>query len=308
LGELWVAIEIKYEELLEAIGLDRTKKDLVILGALLKAQKKPTDFIDFETLRGQLAEDEGSRKGKDPLIYRSLSMLEKEGFLKIDKGGHRHGYNSSVAMLEKAVVNIVTRNIKRLEKELKEIDSEIAELSDMNTDTMASDVIEHMVGKRKIEKPIFAQGWDNILKILDDQVYKNLKKGDVVRITLEWSTQVDYNTPKRIRIIEKLLERGVEIRALDHDRGEKKIRSNMRELFAKTRAMGANVGYRVFPRKDATYQFIGRNEEGIVLVISESPLSATWLPRSSNAELVDNAIESFDRDYERGTNLIDFEW
>jgi Fe2+ or Zn2+ uptake regulation protein len=303
-----VAIEIKYEELLEAIGLDKTKKDMVILGALLKAQKKPADFIDFETLRGQLAEDEGSRKGMDSLIYRSLSTLEKEGFLKIDKGGHKHGYNSSVAMLEKAVVNIVARNIKRLEKELKEIDSEIAALSDMNTDTMASDVIEHIVGKRKIEKPIFAQGWDNILKILDDQVYKNLNKGDVVRLTLEWSTQVNYNTPKRIRIIEKLLESGVEIRALDRDRGEKKIRSNMTELFAKTRAMGVNVGYRVFPRKDATYQFIGRNEEGIVLVISESPLSATWLPRSSNAELVDYAIDSFDRDYERGTDLIDFEW
>jgi len=303
-----VAIEIKYEELLEAIGLDRTRKDMVILGALLKAQKGPTDFVDFETLREQLAKDEGSRKGKDPLIYRSLSTLEKEGLLKIDKGGHKHGYNSSVAMLEKAVVNIVAKNIKSLEKELKEIDSEIAVLSEMNTDTMASDVIELMVGKRKIEKPIFAQGWDNILKVLDDKVYKNLKKGDVVRITLEWLTQVDYNKPKRIRIIESLLESGVEIRALDRDRGEKKIRSNMTELLVKTRAMGSNVGYRVFPRKDATYQFIGCNEEGIVLVISESPLSATWLPRSSNAELVDNAIDSFDRDYERGTNLIDFEW
>lgn len=303
-----MATEIEHEEVLEVIGLDRTRKDMVILGALLKAQKGPTDFIDFETIREQLAKDEGSRKGKDPLIYRSLSTLEKEGFLKIDKGSHKHGYNSSIAMLEKAIVNIVTKKIKSLEKELKEIDSEIAILSEMNSDTMTAGVIELMTGKRKIEKPVFVQGWDNILKILDDKVYKNLKKGDVVRITLEWLTQVDYLRPKRTHIIERLLESGVEIRALDHDKGEKAIRSNLRELLVKMRAIGASVGYRVFPRKDATYQFIGRNDEGIVLVVSESPLSATWLPRSSNMELVDNAIDSFERDYGKGIDLIDFEW
>ncbi|MHA2178062.1 MAG: hypothetical protein ACXAAK_06895, partial [Candidatus Thorarchaeota archaeon] len=86
-----MTIELKHEEVLEIIGIDKTKKDMIILGALLKAQKAPTDFIDFETLREQLAIDEGSRKGKDSLIYRSLSRLEKEGFLKIDKSGHKHG-------------------------------------------------------------------------------------------------------------------------------------------------------------------------------------------------------------------------
>ena len=71
--------------------------------------------------------------------------------------------------------------------------------------------------------------------------------------------------------------------------------------------MGASVGYKVFPRKYSTYQFIARNSEGIVLVVSESLLSATWIPRSANPELVDNAIDAFDRDYEMGTDLLEFE-
>ena len=74
--------EFQHEQVLEIIGLERTRKDMVVLGALLKAQKAPTDFIDFATIREQLTLDEGSRKGKDPLIYRSLSVLEKEGFVK----------------------------------------------------------------------------------------------------------------------------------------------------------------------------------------------------------------------------------
>jgi hypothetical protein len=307
IGGLRVTTEVRHEELLELIGLDRTRKDMVILGALFKAQKEPSDFIDFETLREQLAKDEGARKGQDPLIYRSLSRLEKKGFLKIEKGGHKHGYISDIKLLERAIAKLVTKNITSLEKELIEIDSDVAMLSEMNSETMAFGIIDISAGKKRIEKPVFAQGWDNILKLLDDKVYRGLKKGAIVRIKLEWLSQIDYLRPKRTLNIEKLLSSGVELRALDHDKGEKALRSNMRDLLVKMRSIGGNVGYRIVPRRERTYQFIGRNTEGIVLVVSESPLSATWLPRSSNTELVENAIENFDRDYELGTDLLDFE-
>ena len=306
-GGLRVTTELRHEELLELIGLDKTRKDMVILGALFRAQKEPTDFIDFDTLREQLAKDEGARKGKDPLIYRSLSWLEKEGFLKIDKGGHKHGYNSSVTILEKAVGKLLGRHIQTLEKELTLIDSEVSSFSEMNSDSLASGLIEIAAGKIKIEKSVFAQGWENIVKLLENKIYSGLKEGDVIRIKLEWLSGIDYLEPRRRIRYEELLQDGVEIRALDHDRGEKKLRPEMKKLLADMRRRGNEVGYRVLPREDATYQFIGRNNEGIVLIVSESPLSATWLPRSSNVELVDNAIDSFDNDYEKGTDLLDYE-
>ena len=57
-------------------------------------------------------------------------------------------------------------------------------------------------------------------------------------------------------------------------------------------------------REDSTYQFVGRNSEGILLIVSENPLSVTWLPRSANPELLDNAIQSFDKDYSEGSDVI----
>ena len=302
-----VVVELQHEEVFGIIGVDWTRKDMIVLGALLKAQKDPTEFIDFETLRDQLTIDEGSRKGKDSLIYRSLSNLEKDGFLKISKGGHKHGYSSSIASIEKALEEKVTKNIKILEKQLKHIDSEVAYLSDINPDTMASGLIGLAAGKMKIEKPIFAQGWDNIQKMLDDKVYNGLQRGDVIRFTLEWLSQHFLMSSKRQRGIESLLEKGVEFRSLDHDRNEKEIRDNYRKIVTSWRSRGYKNGYQIFPRKDATYQFIARNNEGIVLVVSESPLSATWVPRYANQALVDNAIENFDRDYESGTDILDFE-
>ena len=298
--------EIQHEEIIDMIGLDVKSKDMLVLGALLKAQKDPTDFIDFESLREQLAIEEGFRKGKDSLIYRSLSWLESEGFLRIDKGGHKHGYNSNIATIQRALANLVTRSIKNSEKELKDIDSKVTVLSDMNSDAMASRLIELLAGKMKIERPVFAQGWEDIVKLLDDKVYNGLKKSDVVRIKLDWLAHIDYLTRDRILNMRRIVEKGVEIRALDNDRGEEEMRQQLKKVLVKLREAGGDVGYMVFPRGDATYQFVSRNTEGIVLIVSESPLSATWLPRSGNTELVDNAIENFDKDYELGTDLLDY--
>lgn len=299
--------EFQHEQVFEIIGLDRTRKDMIVLGALLKAQKSPSDFIDFETIREQLASDEGARKGKDSLIYRSLSTLEKEGFVRIDKEGHKHGYTSSIAIIESALEKLVSERTKILEKESKQIDSEVDALSNMNSDSMATSIIDLAAGKRKVEKPSFAQAWENILKLLDDKVYLGLKKGAVIRITLEWLSHHDFMDPKRLEGIEYRVLKGVEFRLIDHDRGEKRNRDRYREIIAELRNLGGKVGYRIFPRKSSTYQFIALNTEGIVLVVSESPLSATWIPRSANPELVDNAIDAFDRDYEKGTDIMDFE-
>ncbi|MHA1964460.1 MAG: hypothetical protein ACXACG_13215 [Candidatus Thorarchaeota archaeon] len=299
--------ELLDDKVIKIVGLDKTRKDMIVLGALLKAQKDSTDFIDFETLREQLSIEEGSKKGKDSLIYRSLSWLDKEGFLKIDKSSYKHGYNSGIAILEGALARIVLKKTKILEKELKQIDSEVVALSEMESDIMASGVIDLAAGKRKLERPVFAQGWENIVGLVRDKVYKNLKMGDIVRVSLEWLTQTDYMNPEGLMNAEKLLEIGVEFRSIDYDRGERKIRDNFRKILVKMNEGGYKIGYRIFPRKDATYQFIARNTEGIVLVVSESPLSATWLPRSSNPELVENAIDNFDSDYELGTDLLDFE-
>lgn len=302
-----MSIEVKHDEILRMIDLDRSRKDMVVLGALLKAQEEPSTFIDFETLREQLAKDEGGRKGKDSLIYRSLSWLEKEGFLRIDKSQQRHGYNSNLSIIERAINKRLAKTIKELEGSLKKTSSEGTGLSDLNTNFMATELVDYILGKRKIEKTIFAQGWEDFMKMIIDKVFSGLSTGDVIRITLEWIIQHDYMGESTLKKTVQMLAKGVEFRSLDHDRSEKVIRETFKKIIPGWREKGYHAGYKVLPRKDATYQFVARNKEGIILVVSESPFSVTWIPRSSNPELVDNAIESFDRDYEIGIDIMDFE-
>jgi hypothetical protein len=294
------------EEVLQILELDVNRKDMVVLGALLKAQKDPSDYVDFETLREQLAKDEGSRKGKDPLIYRSLSKLEKDRFIKIDKSGHTHGYNSSIAVMERALKKMLEEKMKSLEDELVSVDSDITTLSSMESDSVAYKLIDITTGKKRKDETVFAQGWDNIIRLHNEKVAKGLKKGDVVRMTLEWFSHANYSDPIRLKKTLSVIEHGAEFRVLDYDGIEKELRKNMRGYIMKAREIG-NVGYRIFPREDSTYQFMSRNREGIVLFISERPMSATWIPRTENPKLVDNAIEGFDRDYEKGIDLLEYE-
>jgi hypothetical protein len=293
-------------DVLDIIDLSLRRKDMVVLGALLKAQSDTTAFVDFESLREQLAKDEGGKKGKDSLIYRSLSWLEETGLIEIDRSGHKHGYNSNIGLTHKVVRHAIRKKTASLEKEIKSLDTEIQLLSEISPDSLAADIISLATGMLPEDRPIFVQGWQNLLKLVDDKVYKGLKKKDILRFTLEWYDRPEESEKSRVLNIESILKSGIEIRGLEHRKLKKeRIRrfAQMRDQYAQA---GHKVGFRLCMREDSTYQFIGRNAEGILLIVSENPLSATWLPRSANPELVDDAIQTFDRDYREGSDISSF--
>ena len=112
-------------------------------------------------------------------------------------------------------------------------------------------------------------------------------------------------TPFRIDRLRKLMEDGVIFHGLEHNKVSKKQRELFTRFTLAYRKEGYEPGFRICERKDSTYQFVGRKDEGIVLIVSENPMSATWIPRSANADLVDNAIETFDADYDAGKDIAD---
>ena len=211
-------IEEKYQEVLEILNLELSRKDMVVLGAILKSQTEPTTFVDFETIRAQLDIEEGGRKGSDPLIYRSLSWLEKTGFIRVDRSEHKHGYNSNVGMMHKVIRKAISEATSEITKELEEIDSDIEDLSNMRLEQLRDDIISLAAGKEKLERPVFAVGWDDVLDLIDDKIYSHTKKGDLVRFSLEWLNRVDVLTPARVNRLAELMGRGIIFRGLEHNK------------------------------------------------------------------------------------------
>ncbi|TFG33916.1 hypothetical protein EU527_05910 [Candidatus Thorarchaeota archaeon] len=290
---------------LQALNIDLSSKDMVVLGALLKSQNEPTKFVDFETIRGQLEVDEGGRKGKDSLIYRSLSLLESSGYIQVDRSSHKHGYNSSVRLLHTAIRKLKQERRNTYEKELNDLDNEIQNISDIDVESLQSKFVGLMVGEHALERPVFVTDWENILHLLDEKIYRDLTKGDIVRLTTEWLYRFDELDSFRVKKSESLLNKGVVFRGLERKKSDSSALAKRISLMKIWKTKGYDIGYRIKLKEDATYQFISRNSEGIVLILSESPFSATWLPRESNPELVDNAIENFDVDYNSGLDVFE---
>ena len=295
--------DVQYQEIIEILDFELHRKDMIILGAILKGQRDPTSYVDFETIRAQLAIDEGGRKGQDSLIYRSLSWLEKAGFIKVDRSKHKHGYNSDVGLMHKVFRKKMKEAIKETKSEIRDLDSVIEVLTNMDSEDIASDMISISAGKHKIERPVFAEGWENVFQLIDDKIYDHLKRGGFVRFSLEWLSRPEMITPLRIERIGKLLENGIIFHGLEHTKIDEEQQDLLKKFTIFFREQGYQPGFRVSDRKEATYQFVGRNNEGIVLIVSENPLSATWIPRSSNPELVDSAIKTFDDDFNAGIDI-----
>ena len=179
-------MDSEVQAVLEILNFDLSRKDMVVLGALLKSQGDPTSFVDFETIRKQLTIDEGGKKGKDPLIYRSLSWLESAGFIRVDRSQQKHGYNADVVLLHNALRQAINDAINEIEKEIHILNDELDYVERIDISELGSEIISHAAGEQKIERPIFAEGWENVLQLLEDKIYSSAKKDDLVRFSMEW--------------------------------------------------------------------------------------------------------------------------
>ncbi len=296
---------VQCQAIIEILDFELHRKDMVILGAILKSQSGPTNYVDFETIRTQLAIDEGGRKGKDSLIYRSLSWLESAGLIKVDRSKHKHGYNSDVGLMHKVLRKKMKETTWEIKSEIRELDSEIEFLTNLDAEDIALDMIAIAVGKHKIEKPVFAEGWADVLQLIDDKIYKHVQKGDLVRYTLEWMSRVDVISQARMERVASLIEKGIIFHGLKHSKMDKQQRDVLNKFTQLFREHDYQPEFRICERQDATYQFVGRSDEGIILIVSENPMSATWIPRSSNPELVINALKTFDADFNAGIDIAE---
>jgi hypothetical protein len=295
---------------LGTLGINLESKDMRVLGAVLAAQREPTEFVGFDQIRKELSIIEEGKRGEDPLVYRSLSQLERMGLLEIQHKGKSHGYRSNVGLIQRAADTLIDAAIENLVSELAEIDRQIEHLDSIDEDEIVADMISYAlgpIGSSREERTLFAQGWNEILSLIDKKIYRDLSENDLVRITLEWVNQPQNVEEQRLLSIEAMIRQGVQFKALDHRPQSTPRLDKYREITRRMLNLGFNPGFVISPRKDATYQFIARNNQGIVLIVSENPLSATWIPRVANPELVDDAIESFDADFEEGVDVFEYE-
>ncbi|MFW9800950.1 MAG: hypothetical protein ACFFD9_10970 [Candidatus Thorarchaeota archaeon] len=295
----------RFDKALKALGLTTTEKRAQVLGALLRAQPEPGLAVGFGDIYDNLGGPTEKKPVAHPLIYRCLMSLEEQGFIQVDRGSYRHGYAASSNTILAALYGLAQDKIAALKEEIARLESEKQFLGRLDIDVLSTSMIELLTGERSEERTRFGYGKDGVRRLVDSEIHSKARQGDIVRVSLDWIVPRPSISEERLRSMVDLALKGIEFRGLGRMKLKKNVMRRFASVYEKLKQRGLKVGLRFMPNPKATYQLLGRNNEGIILIVSEEPVAATWIPRSANPFLIDDAIDSFDKDYLQARDVLE---
>ncbi|MHA2065955.1 MAG: hypothetical protein ACXABY_16410 [Candidatus Thorarchaeota archaeon] len=293
------------ESALAMIGVDPEERRMIVLRALIKAQKDHESFVSFEEIKESFRIEEGEKSVSDALLYRSLTSLEKGGYIIVDRTGYRHRYGSSHKVMRIGLKKAKQAAMKKLESKIDEIDSDIATLEHLDSQSLAGDFISIVTGRRIRSKAIFVEGLQSCFGVIDREICETSNRGDVIRFTSDWLRAEEDVEGRLTNIFDCLGKSSADVRILCRSSENSKLTEGYSTIIQKLYEKGHRMEMRRFPRDDATYQFVSKSGEGMMLIVAEAPLAATWISREDNLLLIDSAIESFEEDYAKAVILTE---
>lgn len=293
------------ESVLAMIGFDPEERRMVVLRALIKAQKDQESFVTFEEIKEAFMIEEGEKSVTDPLLYRSLTSLERDGYVIVDRTGYRHRYGSSHKVMRKGLKRAKEATVEQLESKAERIDLEIESLTLLDSTSLAEEFMSLMTGKRVKSKSLFVKGLQACFSVIDREICESANRGDAIRFTTDWMRAEEDIEGRVAGIFECLGKSGAEVRVLCRSDADNQLTSEFNMIIQKLHDLGYRVEMRKRNRPDATYQFVSKSGEGMMLIVAEAPLAAIWVSGEPNLLMIERAIENFDEDYVKAERLTE---
>lgn len=261
--------------------------------------------IDFASIYKQITAETGKKGIHRSQVYRSLMSLENDGYIHGDRTSHPFRYDATPETLDSAFSNARNKALNGLGMRRAEITSEIERLSGLDLLRLSSDAIEIATEVPSRTSASFAEGHDQIRGLADSEVYSAARKGDIVRVSLGWMRSAPDITQTRLGTLTEVIRRGVKTRVLvsRHWVDDESTIGMLTDAYKTLLRERRDVSVKVTGTTDSTYQLAARNDEGIMLIVSDEPPAAIYVPRSVNERLVDDAITGFDTEFGKGTDF-----
>ncbi|RDE14928.1 MAG: hypothetical protein C4K48_05325 [Candidatus Thorarchaeota archaeon] len=307
-------------EALELCGLvsrDRQESRLLnILNATLRIQIDTPRPPTFSEIHRQIEKDNPNTHLTKAWIHKVLKALIEVRMIRIDNPTtHRKGYIADVNTIMAGLEQLKSQRVKQLEDEMKRIQEHLARVSALDCGTLAQEFVKNETGKQQEISSRVVRGVEELHRVLRYNMLDVAKKGDIVRASMLWlGPFIDENAGNRTMSFVKAAERGADVRylvtadALKLEEGvglmpDTKSRLALIHFILELRKKGIEFDVR-FYQGPKTYNQVSFNNDSMALVISENPLTATWITRQFNPDLIDNAVKSFDRDWKRAKSFF----
>jgi sugar-specific transcriptional regulator TrmB len=295
------------ERVLALIGFDPNENKMRVLAAIVKSRTHEHEWISFKDLYAQLLLEKGSDYVSEPLVYRALTDLEEEGYVSVDRSSYRHGYKCGFGEISSSLKNMILKRKRDLRRAIAEISRDLDVINDLERRPPMSLFLEALTGVRPEDSTEYVTGLKRVTGIVDEIIYDRGRKGDIVRVSTGWVGPYSTQFNGWMTSIEHLARRGVEVRILTSRNLEipDETADILRRKYKALRDASVNIQIRQRISESAIYQMAARNRNELILIVSDEPLAATFIPRNANPLLIDNSIEVFDREFDRAVDVLE---
>ncbi len=289
------------------IGVNCSERKMRILAAILKTDLFSTQGTQFDEIYEQLLREETGTKISKPLVYRCITALENEGYIKCDRSGYRHYYKTSLDQIANAISRRLQNIVEEKRATVTILKSELSRLEHAINGSV-TELLDDIINRRcSTKRTRFVTGIKGVRRLFESDLCPEIKDGDVIRISLDWTTKSIDGIKDLIAIVCELLEKGTIIRVLlpADTLQNYELHQSLIQLHDTTDFPSTELVVKKRTHASLTYQTVVRNRQSMILVIGTNPTRAVYLHREAHPTLLDDAVVRFDEEFARGTP-IDF--
>ncbi len=305
-------------ELCGFISEDRQKsRSMSLLSIILKLQKDPPIPLTFSEIYNRFQKEDSDNKLTKAWIHRVLRSLLDAQLVRVENpSAHRKRYIADVNTVMAGLEQLKSQRIHELETQKNGIDRTIAEVASLDCGDIAQAFIKNLTGTRQKISSRIVRGVDELHRVLKFNMLDVAKKGDIIRATALWlGPFVEGAVNRTMRFIE-VAQRGVDVRYMlstqvfQIEELAPHVTINMdqaREVIHHLhmlRKSGVKFDIRIY-EGPKTYNQVSINNDNMALIIAEDPVTATWITRDFNPDLIDNAVKAFDRDWRKAKSFLE---
>ena len=315
-----MSIKIDISKALELCGFttgDRQESRLMnLLTVILKMQTDPPIPLTFGEIYEELLKEDPKSKLTKAWVHRVLKTLVDVQLVRLENPtAHRKRYIADVNTVMAGLEQLKSERIAALEAQKIDIDKTLDEVLMLECGELAQQFIKSVTGTQQKISSRIVRGVDELHRVLRYNMLDVAKKGDVIRATMLWLAPfMDSGVVDRLSKFIETAQRGAEVRYLmsvdvfrvleETDQVEEtQAMKTIRGIYELSKS-GVKIDFRFFVGPK-TYNQVTLNNDNMALIISEDPMTATWLTRDFNPDLIDNAVKTFDRDWKKSKSFLD---
>ncbi len=297
---------------------DRQESRLMnLLNIILKLQTDPPIPLTFAEIYDQLLREEPESKLTKAWVHRVLKSLLEVQLIRVENPtAHRKRYIADVNTVMAGLEQLKSDRIRELETQQSEISKTLEDVTKLDCGELAQKFVKNVTGAQQKISSRIVRGVDELHRVLKYNMLDVAKKGDTIRATMLWITPfLNQSVMDRTQRFVEAAMRGADVRymmSIEIFRIEEltKLKFDESRALAMVQGMielkkrGVKFDFRIYTGPKTYFQ-VSLNRENMALIITEDPMTGTWITRDFNSDLIDNAVEAFDKSWKKAKSLLD---